>query len=219
MDNFLDAKQAVLSTSKGLVESGFLIATGGNLSTRAEGEDAFAITPSNTDYQEMSLKDICVLNYQTDQLEGRLKPSIESAMHAVIYSIRPDVNAIIHTHQVFSSTLAIINLSIPAIYDEQAMFLGKKVKVIPYAPSGTSMLKNKIDKHVRDHANAYLMKNHGALVFGSDMERAVLNVQLLEKCATAYLIALCTGHRVTKIPAYVREIAFHKLREAQKKFN
>lgn len=216
MTNLEKAKRLILTTSQDLVNKGFLIATGGNLSTRVAGEDAFTITPSNTDYLKMKIDDICVLDYKANQLEGDKKPSIESAMHAAIYEVRPDVHAIIHTHQVYSSTLALINISIPCLYDEQALFLGKKVRTIPYAPSGTSMLKKKIASNVQDHANAYLMKNHGALVFGTDMARAVLNVKLLEKCATAYLLALCTGHRVTRIPAYAQEMAYKKLREAQK---
>ena len=59
-------------------------------------------------------------------------------------------------------------------------------------PSGTGFLKNTIAKHIKNHHNAYIMQNHGALCFGHDMERAVHNVEILEKCALAYLLALCT---------------------------
>ena len=138
-------------------------------------------------------------------------------MHAAIYQVRPDVNAIIHTHQVYASTLAMINAPIPALFDEQVRFLGRTVEIIPYAPSGTGLLKNTVAKHVNNHNNAYMMQNHGALVFGHDMERAMHNVEILEKCALAYLLALCTERKVSKIPLAVREIAFAKLRKDQKK--
>ena len=62
-----------------------------------------------------------------------------------------------------------------------------------------------------------MLQNHGALIFGHDMERAVHNVEILEKCALAYLLAICTERRVSKIPLAVREIAFGKLRKDQKK--
>jgi ribulose-5-phosphate 4-epimerase/fuculose-1-phosphate aldolase len=61
------------------------------------------------------------------------------------------------------------------------------------------------------------MQNHGALVFGHDMERAVHNVEILEKCSLAYLLALCTDRKISKIPLAVREVAFAKLRSDQKK--
>jgi hypothetical protein len=50
------------------------------------------------------------------------------------------------------------------------------------------------------------------------MERAMHNVEILEKCALAYLLALCTEREVSKIPLVVREVAFAKLRQDQKKF-
>lgn len=193
------------------------MATGGNLSLRILGQDAFAITPSNFDYMKMTADDICVLDFDLNILEGTLKPSVESSMHGAIYQVRGDVNAIIHTHQVYASTLALINKPIPALFDEQSRFLGRSVEIIPYAPSGTGMLKNKIAKNVQNHNNAYIMKNHGALCFGHDLERAEHNVEILEKCSLAYLLALCTESKVSKIPLAIREFAFSKLRKDQKK--
>jgi ribulose-5-phosphate 4-epimerase/fuculose-1-phosphate aldolase len=138
-------------------------------------------------------------------------------MHAAVYRVRPDVNAIVHTHQVYASALTLIRASIPALFDEQVRFLGRSVDNIPYAPSGTGWLVNAIAKHVRNHHNAYMLQNHGALVFGHDLERAVHNIELLEKCSLAYLLALCTERPVSQIPLVVRELAFAKLRQDQKK--
>jgi hypothetical protein len=42
-------------------------------------------------------------------------------------------------------------------------------------------------------------------------------VEILEKCSLAYLLALCSEKKVSKIPFAVREIAFSKLRKDQKK--
>jgi ribulose-5-phosphate 4-epimerase/fuculose-1-phosphate aldolase len=215
--NFQEAKNQVVQAAQQLLAKGFLSATGGNLSVRIIGQDAFAITPSNYDYAKMLPEDICVLDAQLNPLEGTRKPSVESAMHAAIYQVRGDVNAVIHTHQVYPSTLAIINAPIPALFDEQVRFLGRSVDIIPYAPSGTGMLKNAIAKRIGNHHNAYMMANHGALVFGHDLERALHNVDVLEKCALAYLLAICSEKKISKIPLIVREVAFSKLRQDQKK--
>jgi ribulose-5-phosphate 4-epimerase/fuculose-1-phosphate aldolase len=216
--NFQDAKNQIVQAAQQLLAKGFLSATGGNLSVRIIGQAAFAITPSNYDYAKMVPEDICVLDTQLNPLEGTRKPSVESAMHAAIYQVRGDVNAVIHTHQVYPSTLAIINAPIPALFDEQVRFLGKSVDIIPYAPSGTGMLKNAIAKRIGNHYNAYMMANHGALVFGHDLERALHNVDVLEKCALAYLLAICSEKKISKIPPIVREVAFSKLRKDQKKY-
>jgi L-ribulose-5-phosphate 4-epimerase len=217
MQYFQDQKALLVSAAQELSQKGFLSATGGNLSVRIEGQAAFAITPSNYDYMKMLPEDICVLDLELNVLEGTRKPSVESGMHAAIYQARADVQAVIHTHQVYPSTLAIINAPIPALFDEQARFLGRSVEIIPYAPSGTGSLKKQVARHIRDHNNAYMMANHGALVFGKDMQRAIHNVEVLEKCSLAYLLALCSEKKISKIPLIVREVAFAKLRKDEKK--
>ena len=217
MGNFDSEKKLIVETAHELVRKGFLMATGGNLSLRVKGQNAFAITPSNYDYMKMTPEDVCILDFDLNMLEGHLKPSVESAMHGVVYQARGDVNAIVHTHQVYTSALTLIKSPIPALFDEQARFLGRSVEIIPYAPSGTGMLKNTVAKHVKNQNNAFMMQNHGALVFGHDMERAVHNVEILEKCAMAYLLAICTEKKISKIPLAVREVAFSKLRKDQKK--
>ena len=210
-------KQQVVDAAQSLTRKGFLMATGGNLSVRILGQKLFAITPSNYDYMKMTPEDICILDFDLIQVEGTLKPSVESAMHGAIYQARPDVNAVAHTHQVYASALSLIKSPIPTLFDEQARFLGRSVEIIPYAPSGTGFLRDVVAKHVKSHNNAFLMQNHGALCLGHDLERAAHNVEILEKCSLAYLLALCAEKPVSKIPFAVREIAFSKLRKDQKK--
>ena len=217
MTVFDGQKKQIVDTARTLVRKGYLMATGGNLSLRVPGQNAFAITPSNYDYFKLTPEDVCVLDFKWNRIEGHLKPSVESAMHGAVYQVRPDVNAIVHTHQAYVSALTLIKAPIPALFDEQARFLGRSVDIIPYAPSGTALLKNAVARHVKNHNNAFMMQNHGALVFGHDMERAVHNVEILEKCALAYLLAICSERKVSKIPLAVREIAFAKLRKDQKK--
>jgi L-ribulose-5-phosphate 4-epimerase len=217
MGQFDINKLLIVETARKLVEKGYLMTTGGNLSVRIKGQNKFAITPSNHDYMKMTAEDICVLDFNSNVVEGHLKPSVEAGIHAAVYQIRGDVNAIIHTHQVYASALTLINTPIPALFDEHARFLGRSVEIIPYAPSGTVFLKNKVAKHIKNKNNAFMMRNHGALVFGHDMERVVNNVEILEKCSLAYLLALCSERKVSKIPLAIREIAFAKLRQDQKK--
>jgi L-ribulose-5-phosphate 4-epimerase len=210
-------KQQLVVAAQELTHKGYLIATGGNLSARIPGHAAFAITPSNYDYLRMTAADVCVLDFDLGVIEGERRPSVESGMHAGIYRARSDVNAVVHTHQVYASALALIKAPIPALFDEQVRFLGRAVPIIPYAPSGTGFLKRTIVKHIRNRNNAYILQNHGVLCFGHDLQRAAHNVEILEKCALAYLLALCTERNVTRIPLAVREIAFAKLRADQRK--
>ena len=217
MGSYDAAKGQVVKTAQDLTRKGYLMATGGNLSVRVSAPALLAVTPSNYDYMKMTPEDVCILDAQGKLLEGSLVPSVESAMHAAIYQVRPDVNAIVHTHQVYASALTLIKAPIPALFDEQARFLGRSVEIIPYAPSGTGFLKETVAKHVKNQNNAFLMQNHGALCLGHNLEQAAHNVEILEKCALAYLLALCSERKVSKLPLAIREIAFAKLRKDQKK--
>ena len=218
MSQYQSVKQQIVQTAQALVDKGYLMATGGNISIRILNEDRFAITPSNMDYMQMKPEDVCILSLDGEIIEGPHKPSVESGMHAEIYKGRGDVNAVVHTHQVYTSALTLIKKPIPALFDEQARFLGRSVEIIPYGPSGTGILKNKVGNFVKKSKNnAFMMQNHGALILGHDMDRAVHNVAVLEKCALAYLLALLSEEKITKIPLAVREIAFAKLKKDQKK--
>ncbi|MCE9646751.1 MAG: class II aldolase/adducin family protein [Chloroflexi bacterium] len=218
MSEYQSHKQEVVNTCHTLLERGYLKATEGNISVRIRGRDAFAITPSSYDYAKMQAEDICILDYQAGLIEGAMKPSIESGMHAAVYQNRPDVQCVIHTHQPYASALALIKMPIPALFDEQVRYLGRGVDIIPYAPSGTGFLKNAVKTGIRNHNNAFILQNHGVLVFGGSMEQAVHNMALLEKCALTYLLAIMTEKKISKIPLPIREVAFAKLRSDEKKF-
>jgi L-ribulose-5-phosphate 4-epimerase len=217
MSEIQTAKKTVVEICKKLIEKGILMGTGGNVSVRVAGQKALAITRSNYDYTKMTPDDICVLGWDGSVIESSFKASVESSMHAAIYEHRPDTNCVIHTHQVYASALALTSTPIPALYDEQVRFLGRAVEVVDYAPSGTPFLKNSVAKRLGNHANAYIMQNHGALLLGPDPDRAIFNVQLLEKCAITYILALCTEKKVTKVPDVFRELAFAMLRKDEKK--
>jgi ribulose-5-phosphate 4-epimerase/fuculose-1-phosphate aldolase len=216
MSQYNTIKDTVISVSRELVDKGFLMGTGGNVSIRIPGENLMAITPSNFDYMAMTTDDICIIDWQLAVKEGERKPSIESGMHAAVYQTRQDISAVIHTHQVFASAISLMKRPIPALFDEQVRFLGRSVDVVPYAPSGTGWLKSAIVRSVKNNYNAFILQNHGALILGDSPERAISNVEVLEKCATAFLLAYFTDERVTKIPLPIREIIFAKLRKEQR---
>jgi len=217
------ARQHVLDMCHSMLERGYLKATEGNVSVRIAGRELYAVTPSNYDYDKMRLEDICIVDFEGKHVPDEystdgIVPSIECGMHANIYVERPDVNAIVHTHQPFASALAYLRKEIPPLTDEQVRFLGKKVAIIDYAPSGTGFLAKNVQKKVASGDNAFIIANHGIVAVGTDPDRAVFNMALLEKVSIAYLMALSTeSGKIYTIPAPIREIAFTKLRKDQKR--
>ncbi len=216
------SRQHVVDMCRTMLARGYLKATEGNVSVRIPGHRLYAVTPSNYDYDQMRVEDICIVDFDgthvPDEGGSGLAPSIECGMHANVYRERPDVHAIVHTHQPYASALAYLRKEIPALTDEQVRFLGKKVAIIDYAPAGTGFLARNVQKKVAGGDNAFIIANHGIVALGTDPDRAVFNMALLEKVSIAYLLALTTeSGKVYTIPAAIREIAFTKLRSDEKR--
>lgn len=210
MNGYQDYKKDVLEATQWLFKQGYFGSqrgSGGNVSMRV-GDNVMAITPSSVRYPEMMLDDICIVDFDLSVIEENhtLKPSVESAMHSIIYRNRPDVQAIVHTHQPYGSVFSLINTSIPALFDEVAFSLGQSIDVVPYALSGSPELVHHVAGKLSNNANAYILQNHGILALGKDLDKAILHAELLEKVAHIYCLALSTGKPVTTLPDSIAEV-------------
>ncbi len=225
MSLYESEKKNVLEASLWLSEQGYfgsLRGSGGNVSVRLS-ESAMAITPSSVKYQEMTFEDICVVGFDNKAIEVKtgLKPSIEAGLHGIIYEKRPDVNAVVHTHQIYGSVFGVLNTPIPALFDEVSLALGQTVEIIPYALSGSPELAANTGEKLSNNANAYIIQNHGILALGKNLDKAILHAELLEKLAHIYCLALSTGKPVCTLPAsttdFVAAMRQMEVEAAQKK--
>jgi L-fuculose-phosphate aldolase len=163
-----------------------------------------AITPTSRHYDTLDAADIPIIDFDGKNVAGRLPPSIETPLHIGIYRARKDVNAIIHTHSVFASAAAVAGLDIPVILEDQAALLGGEIKLAGYAASGTPEQLANVLAALGDR-NAVLLANHGAVGTGKTMREAFTAVELIEKTARVYLLALAAG-KVNLLPPKAREI-------------
>ena len=218
MTTYETCKKDVLAASLWLSEHGYfgsLRGSGGNVSMRRDKE-SMVITPSSLSYQAMTAEDLFVLGLDLNVIQGKsaLKPSMEAGMHSIIYRRRPDVQAIVHTHQVYGSVFALLDTPIPALFDEVAFSLGTAVEIIPYALSGSPELARNVETKLSNNANAYIIQNHGILALGKTLDKAILHAELLEKVAHIYCLALSTGKSVTTLPdAIVQLVASMRAHE------
>lgn len=202
MSKYDPEKKTIIEATHWLAEQGYLgkRSSGGNISLRVANQDAIAITPSGKPYLEMAVEDVCVVDLEGNLLVGKLQPSIESGLHLGVYQHRPDVSAVIHTHQTYASVLSILNRPIPSLFDEIIVEIGQVVEIIPYAFSGSADLVQNVVAKLGNQCHGYLIQNHGALSLGSDMERALKNAELLENVARIYYHALATGMDISELP-------------------
>ncbi len=100
--DILEAKNLVIRAGHELLKAGLIVRTWGNISCRIN-EAQFVITPSGKAYDTLTPDDIVLVNIADLTYDGDVKPSSEKGIHASCYELRPDVNFVIHTHQIFKS--------------------------------------------------------------------------------------------------------------------
>ncbi len=183
-----DAKNAILHTCQNMQSAELVIGSSGNASYRIEGTDHIAITPSSVDYSCMGVDDVMIINMDGDIVEGDRNPSIEHPLHLAIYKARPDVHAIVHTHCIYASAMAVLQEPLPPIVDEFVIRLGGQVEVAKYGMPGSEELATNVVEALGP-LNAVFLANHGALCCGPTLDEALHNALLLERVAHIYLLA------------------------------
>ncbi|SDZ61436.1 class II aldolase/adducin family protein [Pseudomonas salomonii] len=185
-------QEQIVELSQHLCRRGFFAATGGNLALRIDAQH-IAVTPSATDYFTMRPEDVCVLRLKDlAQLCGERAPTVESGLHAKILRARPDVQCSIHTHQPVASACTLLGEPMDVPNPELWDSLGKHIPLVGYAPSGSNWLAGKFGRAIRWDYNAYLMRNHGVLCCGPDVETTLSRLEDLETFCRDYLLRLIT---------------------------
>ncbi len=187
-------KRIVFEASLELKAAGLITGSQGNISTRFKdaGRYLVAITPSGIDYTAMDPADIAVVDASGDLIEGTRKPSIETMLHLAVYARRDDAGAIIHSHSIYATALAVSVESIPPILDDQVFYLGGEIAVARHALPGSGELAQIVATTLGDK-NAVLMSNHGALAVGGTMNEALFNCLLLERLSQVYIYSHMLG--------------------------
>ena len=202
----MNYKRFLIDACLRMVKSGLTVETWGNISVRDPETGYVYLTPSGMPYDTIVEDDIVVMDIDGNRIEGERKPTIEHAMHLGIMKNRPDVNAIVHTHPVYSQVFALLHEDIPPVIDEAAQTLGN-VKVTEYAlPGSPEMAQNAIDA-IGAEGSACLLANHGAVAVGKDMDTAFKVCTVLEMTAQIYYMARCIGK---PMPIDAEKIAFMK---------
>ncbi|MBO3842648.1 MAG: class II aldolase/adducin family protein [Candidatus Brockarchaeota archaeon] len=192
MDSFKQAREKVARTIRILYRIGYVLDYEGNVSTRTRTANRYSITPSQVPRYKIKASDILIVNEVGEVVQGKRNPSVETRMHLLIYSKRPDAGAVIHFHSLHATALASLHETIPPFLEGMIPYLGENVPTIEYAMAGTEELASNVANSLTQR-NAVLLANHGAVVCGKDLQDAFHKALLLEKASTIYLLAKAVG--------------------------
>ena len=211
-------RKAVADAARKIAELGLVVGTAGNVSTRVESDDhadLMAVTPSGVSYEGLTAEDVVVTNFEVEPVEGRLPPSSESLLHVGIYRRRTDVRAIVHTHSVHSSVLAVGGIDLPPVIDEVVVYVGGTIRVSEYGFPGTERLADNVCDALGDNKAAFIA-NHGAVAVGKSLAEALDICLLVERASQIYVMARTMG-AVAPIPGeFVEaETELYRMRNSQ----
>lgn len=187
-----DRREEIVAGALELERLGLNHGSAGNLSLRS-GE-AVLVTPSGVPARELRPEMIALMPLadETGAFEGPLPPSSEWRFHLDVYRARADVDAVVHMHSTYATTLATLRRPIPAVHYMIAAFGGPSVPCVGYASYGTPELSRLVVEGLGDRDGA-LLANHGAIVVGADMRRALWRAVELEALAQVYYLGSMAG--------------------------
>ncbi len=164
----------------------------GNVSARSGS--GFLVTPTGIAYEKLTFEDVVAMQIDRNpdgSFEGDILPSSEWRFHRDIYAARIDINAIVHTHSVHATTLAVLGRDIPAFHYMIAAAGGANIRCAPYATFGSQLLSEGALAALIDR-QACLLAQHGVIACGNNLEQALALAVEIEALAKMYLDAIQT---------------------------
>ncbi|MNW46032.1 L-fuculose phosphate aldolase [compost metagenome] len=184
----------IVEYGKRLFTSGLTRGTGGNLSVFNREKGYFGITPSGMEYMSLTPEDIVIIDINGNIVDGKRKPSSEIEMHRIFYANRSDIDAIIHSHTMFSTAVSCMRRDLKPVHYMIAL-AGKDVKCAEYATFGTAELAinafNAMEKR-----KAVLLPNHGILTGAQNLETAFDILEEVEYVAELHCRTYAMGEPV-----------------------
>lgn len=207
--DIITAKEAVINAGKKLVEYGLIARTWGNVSCRIS-DTQFVITPSGKPYESLTTDDIVTVNISDLSYDGDVKPSSEKGIHAQCYALRPDINFVIHTHQMNASVVSALGLDITGLEGRSREIIGDEIVVSGYGLPGTKKLRDGVVSALgRTNSKAIIMAHHGAICLGKDYEDAFAVANEVELVCSKFILRkykVVTGKAADTLDAVAKYI-------------
>ncbi len=182
-------RREIIATCLRMNREGINQGTSGNVSVR--WHDGMLITPSGIPYDELRDANIVFVTADGDHAAGE-RPSSEWRFHLAILRSRPEVGAVVHTHSIHATALAMRGMEIPAAHYMIAAAGGENIRCAPYATFGTRELSD-LAVAALDGRRACLLANHGVIATGPDLRKALWLAGEVEVLAHQYILSLMLG--------------------------
>src|SRR4051812_7390753 len=200
-------REAIVAAGARLAAARLVVADAGNISVRVD--DGLLITPRGCRLAALDPAALLVTDLDGRVVEGDGRVSSETQLHCAAYRAT-GARAVVHTHPVFCTVVSTLADEIAGIHYAVTLF-GGSVRVAPYATFGSDELAANVADALRDRTGA-LMRNHGAVTVGDDLEAAVERTEMLEWLAEVHYRAHLAGTPAELTPEQIEAVQGQRVR-------
>jgi L-fuculose-phosphate aldolase len=194
-----ELKLQICDVGRRLWQRAYVDGNGGNIAIKV-GPDLALCTPTLISKGFMKPEDMCLVDLEGNQLDGRMKKTSEILMHLQIMKRQPRAVATVHCHPPYATAFAVAGVEPPTcMIPEFEVFAS--VAIAPYRTPGTpemgKLVADLVDKH-----NTVLMANHGVVAWShNNVEDAYFKMEILEAYCRTVLVASQLGKPVNTMTA------------------
>jgi L-fuculose-phosphate aldolase len=198
-------KEQICDMGRRLWQRAYVDGNGGNMAVRV-GEDIAICTPTLVSKGFMKPEDMCLVDFEGNQLCGVKKRTSEILMHLQMMQKQPKAVATCHCHPPYSTGFAVAGVEPPTcMVPEYEVFAS--VAMAPYRTPGTPEM-GKLVSDLVEHHNVILMANHGVVSWShNNIEDAYFKMEILEAYCRTILVASQLGRPVgTMTPTQLQDL-------------
>ncbi len=207
----LDLRRQLVRFGRWVHRLGYTPGTAGNLSVRLDDRLILA-TPTGCSKGLLHAVDMVLIDNDGNKLSGTRNVTSEIGMHLAVYRMRPDVQAIVHTHPPIATAFAACGKALDQPICSEILMTTGLVPLAPYATTGTEEVSASLEPFIPDH-DAILLANHGLLTYGSSLPDAFMKTETVEHFAQVCLSAHQLGGATP-----LRDIDIAKLQQARARY-
>ena len=190
-----ELRARVLHTALLLPKYNLVWMAGGTVCARDPETGYVVVTPSGLDYGNLTPVDLIVTDMELNLVDGKYRPSVALNLWTNFMRLRPELNAVVHTHSPYATAFSVVYESIPVITETMADWFGQPVPVTRYLSVEDPDFST-LPVEAMDDGFAVLLGNHGPITVGKTLEHALERAVTLEEAARTYSIARSIGRPV-----------------------
>lgn len=213
-------KQQVFEANMDLPRYGLVTFTWGNVSAIDRQRGLVVIKPSGIAYESMTVDDMSVVDLQGHVVEGRWRPSSDTATHLALYRRYPDLGGVVHTHSTHATAWAQAGLAIPALGTTHADYFFGDIPCTralsaqevdeAYELNTWQVIIETLGEANPLHTPGIVVYQHGPFAWGKDAHEAVHNAVVMEEVARMAWIARGINPQLQPIDSWLMNKHFQR---------